>query len=79
MIIVTVKYEGYKKFKLDMTKEEFEKEYVERHRSVEQDANPFDDSVDEWITDIHEEKENPDHLMPFKQALHYKLANDYLL
>ena len=54
MIIATVKYEGYKKFKLHMTKEEFEKEYVEGHRSIEQDANPFDDSLDEWITEAIE-------------------------
>lgn len=54
MIIVTVKYEGYKRFALDMTKEEFEKEYVETHRSIEKDANPFDDSVDDWIDSIQE-------------------------
>lgn len=74
MIIVTMKYNGYKKFKLDMTKEQFEQEYVETGRSLESDANPFDDSVDEWIADIQEMKENPDHLMPFKQAI-YKLAS----
>lgn len=54
MIIVKVKYEGYKRFALDMTKEEFEKEYVETHRSIEHDANPFDDSVDDWIESIQE-------------------------
>lgn len=77
MIIVTVKYEGYKKFKLDMTKQQFEKEYVEAGRSIERDANPFDDSVDEWVADIQEEKENPDHLLPFKQAV-YRMASHRL-
>lgn len=54
MIIATVKYEGYKKFKLHMTREEFEKEYVERHRSIEQDANAFEDRLDEWVTEVIE-------------------------
>lgn len=54
MIIVTVKYEGYKKFALNMTKEEFEREYVETGRSIENDANAFEDNVDEWVDTIKE-------------------------
>jgi len=54
MIIVTVKYEGYKKFKLHMSKEDFAEEYLETGRSIEKDANPFEDRLDEWVTEAIE-------------------------